>query len=85
MFSPALVHFAKSLACAPVIVLTLAVADSSLAAPLEKPELDSLVATFEARPPSTSPRSLRRPRKQMPLWGPALPLMIGRRSSMAMI
>ena len=52
MFSPALVKIAKSLACAPAIVLTLAVADTSFAAPLKKPELDTLAATFEASPPS---------------------------------
>ena len=50
--SPALVKIAKSLACAPAIVLTLAVADTSFAAPLKKPELDTLAATFEASPPS---------------------------------
>jgi len=52
MFSPALARIAESLACAPVIVLAIAVADSAPAAPLKKPELDSLAATFEARPPS---------------------------------
>ena len=36
MFSPALVHLTKALACATVIVLALAVAESSPAAPLEK-------------------------------------------------
>ena len=58
MFSPALVHIAKWLACAPVIVLALAVADSSPAAPLKKPELDGLASTFEARPPSDFPTFL---------------------------
>jgi|SRR5215204_4052894 len=51
MFSSALAHIAKALACAPVIVLALAVADSSPPRP-SKARMDSIASTFEARPPS---------------------------------
>ena len=64
MFSPALVHIAKWLACAPVIVLALAVADSFPAAPLKKPELDSLARPSRRGHLPTSLRSFRPPENE---------------------
>jgi len=52
MFRPALLKILKLLARASLIVLAFAVADSSLAGPLKKDELDSLAAPFKASPPS---------------------------------